>query len=387
MNRLSYKISPRTDIILKNGKTPVFIRLYIDGKDKRFKIPNIEISFKNWDNKNSCVKKAEPFYHQINHIINKYKEKTSKIILDYTIETKFLSFADFQNELYEKTNSNECFFAFAEKLIQKLPKKTTQVGYRKNINKLKEFKPKLKFSEINYDFIMSYKIHLKNDKGNAEATITKALAVVKMFLNEAIKRDIIKTSPFKDIKLKQIKGKHTIITKDELQKLIRFYQENKINPNGKREALRGFLFACFTGLRYGDVKKLEYRNIVDGKLNLTEEKTGHEISYKLPEYALKLINRKAFFPNQKVFNLPTNQPANRYLKQVAIEAGINDQITFHYARRTFGTLLYNLTGSMDIASKLLGHTNIKTTEGFYAQTLEETKNDALKKLNDSLFTE
>lgn len=65
---------------------------------------------------------------------------------------------------------------------------------------------------------------------------------------------------------------------------------------------------------------------------------------------------------QKVFKTYTNQVTNRYLKSIQIMADINKTLTFHVARHTFATLAISIGIPIEVVSKLLGHTDIKTTK-------------------------
>ncbi|MDR1761517.1 MAG: site-specific integrase, partial [Bacteroidales bacterium] len=352
---------------------------------------------KNCDEKNNRIKKSEPNYIQKNLILDKYSTKVQEIIFNYTIEEKNLTFTLFEQELNQTHNRKKSFYDFADEIIKlKYTRKNTIGSHIKHVNKLKQFRPELTFDEINYDFIMNYKMYLEKEIGNATATISKALAIIKMFLNEALNRGIIKETPFKSIKIATMKGKHQILEIYELKKLSNYYEVNKNKlSKGRVETLRAFLFSCFCGLRYGDVRNLKYKNInIDGVLSIIEEKTGKETTIPLSEYAKSLISEKFISENQNVFSLSANQVVNRFLKEIAqdINSGISknvkpisEKLTFHYSRRTFATYFYNANGDLLLTSSMTGHESVDTTAKHYAQPLLERQRQGLENFEKYIF--
>lgn len=386
MQNVSFKVELRNDFVLKNNKSPLFIRLYISSKDKRFKIPSIQIDAKNWDASRNMVKKSEPNFMQINRIISEYAKKTQNIIYDYALKQKDLSFELFEKELYSQNSGSISFFSFAEEIINnKYTNTNTQKTVTEQLNKLKEFKPELILEDIDYDFLVKYKYYLETVKLNKPSTVEKGIKTIKMFLNEAINRELIQKNPAAKIKVSMPESEKKLLSKQEILQLITYYQEKELSPT-KKEVLRCFLFSCFTGIRYGDFNIICYKHIVDGnRLHFTETKTKHIKRQKLPEFAQSLINFYNISENQKVFRLSANQVCNRYLKEIATEVGIKQDITFHYAKRIFASFLLNATGDIYTASKLAGHKGVDTTIKHYADSFAETEDKAIDSLQKHFF--
>ena len=136
-----------------------------------------------------------------------------------------------------------------------------------------------------------------------------------------------------------------------------------------------FLFCCFTGLAYADVQKLKITDIqkgIDGELWIIKnrQKTNVRASIPLLSNAVELINKYEGHPicgNLKtVFPVPSNQKMNEYLKEI----GDLEKKTLHIARHTFATTVTLLNGvPIESVSKMLGHTNIRTTQ-HYAKILD-----------------
>lgn len=150
---------------------------------------------------------------------------------------------------------------------------------------------------------------------------------------------------------------------------------------------RSALFSALTGLRHCDIQKMRWKEIqIEGKqarLNFTQQKTKGVEYMPISEQALQLCGEQGL-PEQLVFeDLPAPAWISKPLKRWVEDAGIKKKITFHCFRHTFATL--QLSNGTDIytVSKMLGHTNVKTTQ-IYAKVVDEKKEKASKaiKLND-----
>ena len=130
-----------------------------------------------------------------------------------------------------------------------------------------------------------------------------------------------------------------------------------------------FIFACFTGLAYIDVKNLRETNVrvsFDGNLWIMtkRQKTGVQSNIPLLDVPRQIIEKyKGILPNGMVLPVPSNQKMNSYLKEIGDLCEIKKNLTFHLARHTFATTTTLAKGvPIETVSKMLGHTNIKTTQ-------------------------
>ncbi|MEN6619753.1 MAG: site-specific integrase [Rikenellaceae bacterium] len=151
---------------------------------------------------------------------------------------------------------------------------------------------------------------------------------------------------------------------------------------------RAALFSALTGVRHCDIQKLKWKEIqVVGeqvRLNFTQQKTKGVEYMPISEQAYQLCGELGK-PEQLVFeDLPDPSWISGPLKRWIKSAGIIRNITFHCFRHTYATL--QLAGGTDIytVSKMLGHTNVKTTQ-IYAKVVDEKKEKAANtiKLNIS----
>jgi integrase len=201
----------------------------------------------------------------------------------------------------------------------------------------------------------------------------------KKMIKQAFRKKLMKDNvlDFVERKIKGKAKKKDVLTLDELKILSATNTESS-------EIRKAFLFTCVTGLRWIDIKALQWKsiNIDSRQMNITQSKTTENLATPLNDTAIKLLG-EAGEPGKKVFDLPTANGANKTLKAWVRRAGITKAITWHNGRHSFGTnLIFN---DVDIltASKLLGHTSMKHTHR-YVDAANEMKQAATDKINIDL---
>lgn len=204
-------------------------------------------------------------------------------------------------------------------------------------------------------------------------------------LNYAVVEDILPLNPMNKIrnedKPKRKKTEREFLTIEELKALS---QTDFYNKTLKQ----AFLFSCFCGLRHCDIVALTWGNLKRdnmGKtqLHIVQQKTQEVISLPLSKEALKqLPKRNGALDTDIIFHdLISLGRTNEILSRWAQAAGINKHITFHVARHTHATMMITLGADLYTVSKLLGHTNIQTTQ-IYAKIVDETKSKAIDLIPD-----
>jgi len=158
-------------------------------------------------------------------------------------------------------------------------------------------------------------------------------------------------------------------------------------PCRNEEVKAAFLFACFTGLRFSDVRKLTAadikRNDLGAYISVMMQKTSKPVKVYLSETALSFINGRLNGKSKSnIFHLTSNKVANYTLNKWAASAGIEKHVTFHTSRHTAATMMLNLGASLSTVKNLLGHSNIRTTE-IYAKLLDQSQAAAMK-LQDNI---
>ena len=156
-----------------------------------------------------------------------------------------------------------------------------------------------------------------------------------------------------------------------------------------------FIFSCFTGLAYADVKKLSKDDIVvgiDGKHWIKTKRTKTDTRSNIPilEIPKMILNKYAehqdVIHTDKLLPVLSNQKMNSYLKEIADSCGITKNLTFHLARHTFATTV-TLTNGVPIesVSKMLGHKSLKTTQ-HYAKILDKKVSDDMATLREKFLS-
>ena len=194
---------------------------------------------------------------------------------------------------------------------------------------------------------------------------------------KAIENGIIKADPLKGIIVRKPEGNRLYLFKEEVLRLETKY--SGFMTKDLKNVLQYFLFSCYTGLRYSDVKNLRFSNIEYDTdhpcIKFKQKKTSELVIMPLGKKAQKYIPAIGL-PNQPVFNVYCNQVTNRLLKDIMTLTGINKNISFHCARHTFAAFALELSRDIATVSNLLGHMKISTTQ-IYAKVLEVSKRNVI----------
>lgn len=225
------------------------------------------------------------------------------------------------------------------------------------------------FQEVDEDLLAHFQTYLQSQV--SRNTTNAYMSVFRQHFNKLVVKGIIIVSPFGNFKIiEEEDSERTTLTIEEVRMLA-----NYIPKRGNSQIRQAFLFSCFTGLRFSDVKKLVYEEIRDGELTFRPAKTSKKI-VKVPLVAdvMEILDNLPRHPsNKRVFwDLPSSQVVNVYLKFWALEAGLKKNLHFHAARHTFATI--GLTFGMDIYTmkELLGHSKIEMTQ-IYAKIVDQKK--------------
>lgn len=198
----------------------------------------------------------------------------------------------------------------------------------------------------------------------------------------AVREGVLPENPFSRIdrseRVKPQEGTREFLTIDEVRRLIRTECCNA-------EVKCAFLFACFCGLRISDVRALRWDDIREdgGRLSLTMrmKKTGESIYLPLVAEAARWLPARRGGQDGNVFRLPVRPAVARALSLWAAAAGIRKHVTFHVSRHTFATLELTLGADLYTVSKLLGHSDVRTTE-IYAKIIDRKKDEAVGLINN-----
>lgn len=206
-------------------------------------------------------------------------------------------------------------------------------------------------------------------------------------LNFAEKIGLLKINPFKLFRFHIEKKYPLYLTEDEVDLIT-----HKIFLTDRLNRIRDvFVFCCWTGLSYRDVCNLKISDIQFRNkqywLIIVRQKTNNISQIPLLDVPLKILENYHpdfhEYPCEKpLFSISSNQRTNEYLKEITNLCGIRKNISFHIARHTFATLALNKGVSLESVSKILGHTNIRTTM-IYANVTNQKIESEMKKMSNN----
>jgi site-specific recombinase XerD len=247
----------------------------------------------------------------------------------------------------------------------------------------------LSITALNYEFMSQYAFWLRSVRNCDHNTTMKYLANFKKIVIICLKNGWLPKDPFYGFKLARKEVVREFLTDEELG-LIRSKYFSMERISQVRDI---FLFSCYTGLAYADVKKLKRSEIcigVDGEkwIFTSRQKTDTLSRIPLLTQALEILDRYKNYPScdnaDRLLPVLSNQKMNAYLKEIADCCGIKKPFTYHTARHTFATTITLSNGvPIETVSKMLGHRNLKTTQ-HYAKILDKKVGEDMRRLKEKL---
>lgn len=200
--------------------------------------------------------------------------------------------------------------------------------------------------------------------------------VLRIYINEAVTFGYVKKSPYKDFKVKRDrKIKHDFLSPEELKKW-----RSIVLPSDDIEKARDmFVFCCYTGLSYADMKRFDTRLIYESNGSMRyrrgRKKNDEMFNITILEPAMKVIEKYGGVP------MMDDHVYNRYLKDIACLCGISKRISSHCGRCTFASSVMLANGvSLKVLSNAMGHTSVRQTEE-YAKLTQLVVDEEFDKLN------
>ncbi|MET3981991.1 site-specific recombinase XerD [Mucilaginibacter sp. UYP25] len=382
-----------------NGTAPVYLRITVDGE-------RIEISSKRYvnpDKWNANGQKLNGTSEEVRSLNNYLKTLEHEVyeIHRHLIEKKLpLTAVNLKNTLLKKEEVATCKMLvpiFKEHnrqvaaLIGTEYAQGTADRYETSLKHTQAFlKWKYKVDDINieginHEFIMSYDFYLRSERKCANNSTVKYMKNFKKIILMCIDNGWLDKDPFIKYKPKVKVVARDYLTKEELATMA-----TKSYSSLRIEQVKDiFIFCCYTGLAYIDVKQLKRSEIIkgiDGQqwIYTTRQKTNTASRIPLLTQALQIIQKYEHHPEcadlDKVLPVLSNQKMNSYLKEIADVCGITKELTFHIARHTFATSVTLANGvSIESVSKMLGHKNMRTTQ-HYAKILDSKVSEDMQLL-------
>jgi site-specific recombinase XerD len=374
--------------VKKNGEASIFITVNIQYK-KLFFYTGVSCLPDKFDPDTLRIRGTSKKVKDDNLIIEKCLATMNDIFVRYRLQNIEIT-PDLLKREWKNPARRIDFYAFFNEVIKERKddiEQSTIAQHKSSIEKLKEYKKTLTFSEIDHDFIDGYRKWLKTKKKNDINTIYSALKNFRTYVSIAKRKGIIKESPFSTYSLKRVDTDRIFLTEKEVQDLWIRYNKRWHNDNNQR-VLRHFLFMCFTGLRISDLKSVTKDCIVHDTLVFVPIKTKNvkvkPIKFPLNSYAKKLIEDESSLTNL-LFNCLSEQKMRSKIKDIVKVDGIYKDVSLHTGRHTFATIWLNKTKDVVALQRLLGHSDINQTMIYVHMTDNMVQKEMLK-FDSTLFT-
>ncbi|WP_130733989.1 site-specific integrase [Flavobacterium sp. J27] len=378
----------RKSKINANGQVPIYQRITIEGK--RYEISTGQfVEEVKWSAEAGRMKGNSEEARSINNRLDMVKSKVFDVEKRLFMSNTQINIENFKNEYLGKKERERTLIPI---FIEHNRKIKELVGSEYAPGTLERYETSLKhtkaflqwkynisdidIAKIDHAFITEYEFYLRTERKCANNTAVKYIKNFHKIINICLANGWLTKDPFANYKSKVKEVIREFLTEQEIQDIM-----NKEFVTERLEQIRDiFVFSCFTGLAYIDVKQLTSNNIVldidgDKWINKNRQKTDTNSKIPLLPTAQYILDKYAEHPvclnEGNLLPVPSNQKMNAYLKEIANVCGIKKDLTFHMARHTFATTVTLSNGvPIETVSKMLGHTNLKTTQ-HYAKILDK----------------
>lgn len=320
------------------------------------------------------------------YLTGESKKDRQTLDLAETIRARrLLDAASDEHGLPRPSGKDADFIGYCQRFAEGRHKQNTRLVYLRAIAHLvKHAGASIPMARINAGFLMGFRDYLLDQvSGNSAGTY---LGKIKTACRRAANERLLPRYPGDGVTIRKSDTHREFLTIEELRKLNR-------TRCGNEAVKAAFLFSAFSGLRWGDLRTLEWGQVRrEGRetyLQFTQEKTGAIERMVLSAEAAAILRGqegklpapgiKIMIPDNVVFPLPAQQTADKTLRKWIRAAGIEKRISFHNARHTFATLALKYGADLYVVSKLLGHRRIETTQ-IYAKVIDESKRAAVRML-------
>ncbi len=395
----SIKVLLYTSKVLKNGESPIMLRIIKNRKPKYVSI-GYSCDKQLWDFTAERPKKTHPNKLRLDIYIGRKINEVQKTLLEFEDKSESFS-AETVTRRIKSKSTNIDLYSFIDKIVKE-EKKADKVGnagvYSQTKSMLKKFtrKEMLYFTDITVSFIKRYENFFRVN-GAKEISISYYMRTLRSVINRAISEGHCDKSiyPFNDYKISSLSTKTVkrAITKAEIKKIIDLdYVEGSRLFHSKNY----FLFSYYTmGMNFVDMAKLKWSDINNGRLKYIRTKTNKSYDVGLLSPAQEILNhyKKVIYQNGGDYIFPILSDfhdtsiriqnrvhkvigqTDKDLKTIAKDAGIEINLTTYVARHTFATVLKRSGVPVAVISEGMGHTSEKTTH-IYLDSFDNSVIDA-----------
>lgn len=383
---------------LKDGSLPVYVRITLNGERSEFGLQR-SVEEHLWDAKKGKAKGISKQSKELNNYLNtvvtnlfvkkREMEEGALVITAESLKMHYLGLNGERKSLLGafREHNEQC-----KKLVGVEFAHGTVVKYESCYKQLESFitkkleKKDLFFPEITPSILKEFETYLKLEGGCNHNSAVKYLANLKKIVRIGLANGWISKNPYLSYKLKTEDVEVDYLDESELKMMMkRRFTIKRID-----QVKDIYLFCCFTGMAYSDVKSFESKDIIliDGQpwIKKRRQKTKNWFHVPLLEPALRILKKYENDPEciKKGVLLPvlSNQKMNGYLTEIADLLGIDKHLSTHTARHTFATTVTLLNQvSMEVVSKMLGHSSVNMTKR-YARVVDDLIKKDMQKVKE-----
>lgn len=400
-HRMSILFYVRSSKSSKNGLVPIYQRITINGV--RIELSTSKFVDKSkWNSSAGKIKGMSEEARIINSYLDVLKMKvyeTEKWMVNnnedinaQSFKNKLLGVEDSQRKLtviFEDHNRKMKELVGREFSINTYKKYETSLSHTKEFIKYQYKLDDISIKQVGIAFINDFDYYLRNIKNCNNNSTIKYIRNFGKIIKQSYVNGWIEKDPFLKYTGKVREVDREFLSQEEVMTI--YSKEFKTERLNLVKDI--FVFSCFTGLAYIDVKNLTESSInigIDGEKWIFTHRQKTETASRIPllpisqEIIQKYKNHPQCINEDRLLPVLSNQKMNAYLKEIADVCGINKNLTFHLARHTFATSITLSNGvPIESVSKMLGHKNIKTTQ-HYAKILDNKVSNDMEVLR-SIF--
>lgn len=385
----------------RTGNIPIYLRITVDGIPKEISTGR-NCDPDKWNANAGRINGTKEDVKSLNAYLDTLQTKVYEVRRILLEKNEMITAEGLRNTLKGTSDKSKMIIAIFQQhndqmksLVGKdfspatLERYKTSLEHTRSFMKWKYDVCDIDIRRMDFEFVSQYEFWLKTYRNCNHNTTIKYIANFRKIVNRCIRHGWLEKDPFVGFKMAKKEVVPEFLTEHE----VSIMAEKKFSTERLMQVRDIFLFCCYTGLAFADVKKLKDSEIGVGidnnKWIFTKRQKTDTIS-RIPILPLahdileKYKDHPTCINSEKVLPVLSNQKYNEYLKEIANLCGIQKKLTTHTARHTFATTITLSNGvPMESVSKMLGHKNIKTTQ-HYAKVLDRKISDDMYKLKEKM---
>ena len=379
----------KRNALLRNGKAPVMARITVNGERTQLSTHQSVVPSR-WNTSCGCVSGRSEEARSINGALESMRARIVRCY-DSLAAVGEPPTALRVKELYSGSDGRrQMLLAFFRRHNEEF---LTMVGVSRSINTYNKYRSvylhlsrfvaeryrcdDIAFHRLDRRFVADFHAYIGRTVQRKTNTVRVYMTALKHILMLARGQGCMTGDIFLNYRLRHESVRRNFLSMEEIRRV----ESLPLGSAMLRYVRDMFLFSCFTGLSYTDMRNLRFDNLQmlgrERWICTSRCKTGTEVSVRLFGTAQRILERcSAAAEGGRIFRMPSNGWCNMCLRRVMREAGIERRITFHSARHTFATSIMLSHGvAIETISKLLGHKNIRTTQIYASVTHSQLRRE------------